>query len=154
MITEELVGFLKGPVLGGICTVNARNEPWYTRAWAFSAVAGGDTLSIYLSEAMCARALDDLAGKPYLANIAADVTTFNSRQFKGPLIESVLASAAESGFVEGQFALIAPILGQFFGPGAKDGYERFVRTPLRKLTIRVEQMFDQTPGPNAGTRLH
>ena len=72
-------------------------------------------------------------------------------QLKGMTIETRLAREDEASFVRGRLDAFADVLDSI---GVPKGLTRAVaHWPAFAVSMRVEQVFEQTPGPNAGSRL-
>jgi hypothetical protein len=75
----------------------------------------------------------------------------SATQLKGTTIETRLAREDEAAFVNDRLDAFAEMLVGFGVP------RRLTRTvvhwPAFAVTIRVEEVYEQTPGPKAGTRL-
>ena len=70
-------------------------------------------------------------------------------QFKGTTLEARLARDDESAFVRARLEAYADVLDRIGVP--RRVARSLAHWPAFAVTMRVEQTFDQTPGPNAGS---
>ena len=75
----------------------------------------------------------------------------NDPELKGVAIETRLAREDEASFVRGRLDAFADVLDSIGVP--KDLTRAVAHWPAFAVSMRVEQVFEQTPGPNAGRRL-
>ena len=130
----------------------AGDVPFGTRAWAFDLLdpeAGTARLLLGAGElARVDRSREDLAGAS-IAVTAADVRTLRSVQVKGTLlgIEDATADDVERcrRHQEGFFGAVIEVDGT-----PHEVLERLVPVDLVAARLRVEDAYDQTPGPRAG----
>jgi len=72
-------------------------------------------------------------------------------QVKGTLVDVRLAEDAERGFVSAQFTALTDVLDRIGVPRRLS--RSIAHWPAFAVRMRVEQMFEQTPGPQAGSPL-
>jgi hypothetical protein len=132
-------------------TVSADGEPRATRAWA-ATVVDADARRVRVAiGADDEVAVENLAGGA-LSLTGADVTTFRSVQMKGHVVAVESPTAEDVDLVRLQSGL-------FFGAvHATDGnphelLRRILPHEVIVVEMIVEEMFDQTPGPEAGSRI-
>jgi hypothetical protein len=118
------------------------------------AVASDDdleTLTVYVPVATSHTAIQNVATTKRLAIAATHVFTNAATQIKGTAIETRLAREDETAYVRARLDAFADVLESVGVP------RRLTRSvahwPAFAIRIRVEQIFEQTPGPNAGSRL-
>ncbi|MEQ8353697.1 MAG: hypothetical protein RH862_19630 [Leptospiraceae bacterium] len=146
ILTDEMIGIWNGPVMGAICTVNSRLEPFYTRVWGATGKAGEATMNCFIPESLSARPLADLKERPRLAINMVDATNFSGYQFKGPFLQSMKATPEEEEYLAGIKANTLHVVSQFFGASAGAGWERYIISPAIRLEIQVEEIYNQAPG--------
>ena len=134
-----------------IGTVDAQGVPATCRAVAVSSDDDLETLTVYVPVATSHTAIQNLATTKRLAVAATHPFTNCATQIKGISIDARLATEAEAAFVRARVDAFADVLESLGVP------RRLTRSvahwPAFAIRIRVEQVFDQTPGPNAGSRL-
>jgi hypothetical protein len=131
--------------------VDARGTPSCCRSYAIRSDDDLETLTIYLPVATSHDAIQSLAMTKKLAVAATQPMESSATQLKGTAIETRLARDDEAAFVNERLEAFADMLMGFGVP------RRLTRTavhwPAFAVTIRVEEIYEQTPGPKAGTRL-
>ena len=110
-----------------------------------------ETVTVYLPVATSHETIHNLATTKRLAVVATHPRDNFATQFKGTTAEARLAREDEEAFVRARLDAFADVLDRIGVP------RRLTRTmahwPAFAVTMRVEQVFDQTPGPNAGSRV-
>ncbi|HBS05607.1 MAG TPA: hypothetical protein DEA96_11610 [Leptospiraceae bacterium] len=145
-ISGEMVQLFHGPVMVAICTVNSQKEPFFTRGWGTRAKTGESTLECFIPETLAGKPLSDLQENPLLAVNSVDATNFQGFQFKGRFLRSEKATPEEEEWLKKQRANASQVIAQFFGPSAGEGWARYIITPSIKLTMEVDEIFNQAPG--------
>jgi hypothetical protein len=134
-----------------IATVDAQNIPSSCRAVAIVSDDGLQTVTAYLPVATSHEALHNIALTKRLAIAATHPVDHCATQLKGTSVEARLAREDEAPFLRDRVDAFADVLA---GAGVPRRLARnFTHWPAFAVTMTVEQIFDQTPGPNAGTRL-
>lgn len=151
MFDDAMTAFLEGGCALLVGTVDPDGAPHASRAWGLRVVAGGPRVRLLVAaEDHATRANLDDGGR--VAITATDVPTLYSVQLKGralgvePTTEEDEAQAER--FRELFYADIVETDGT-----PRQLLERL--TPVGHLTciVEVEEVFDQTPGPRAGTAI-
>lgn len=127
--------------------------PNYARAFGLSAVEGGSSITVLVPKVNGTIAEENLRTNPNIALNVANLTNYKTRQFKGRKIEMREASVEEFEIMKALRKVAAEPLGQFFGPGLADSWDRSVIWPAWAITMTVESIYDQTPGKMAGVKL-
>lgn len=134
-----------------VATVNAENVPSCCRAVALASADDLATVTVYLPLATSHETVQNIATTRRLAIGATYPHDNFSIQLKGTASDTRLARDDEAAFVRSRLNAFADVLDAI-------GIPRRVSAnaacwPAFAVDMRVEQVFDQTPGPNAGTRL-
>lgn len=135
--------------------VGASGEPFATRGWSVLVLDGSPLrVRLLVGAAACARFGRADGGEPFpICLTAADVRTLRSVQLKGT-VQSQEAVTADD------LERLRRYCDDFFGEiEDTDGISpelmgRLVPADLVALTVEVDDLFDQTPGPAAGAPLH
>jgi hypothetical protein len=132
--------------------VDANGIPSCCRAYAIRSDDDLETLTIYLPVATSHDAIECLATTKRLAVGATHPMESSATQIKGTTIETRLAREEDEGaFVQRRLEAFADLL---VGSGVPRRLTRSVaHWPAFAVTIRVAEIYEQTPGPKAGTRL-
>ena len=146
----ELVPFLESGISILVGTRDARLQPEAMRAVGAWVEPGGGELRVYVPASTSARTRENLAdnGRIAVCFSAVDHRTF---QFKGTILEVREARAEERAPLERWRAAVAQHWGAVGLPTKLT--HRLVVWPAYALRVRVESMYQQTPGPGAGTPL-
>ncbi|MGE5243079.1 MAG: hypothetical protein ACM3SQ_02490 [Betaproteobacteria bacterium] len=132
-------------------TADARNVPTCCRAVALASQDDLATATVYIPLADSQQTLQDVATTRRIAVVASHPVDHCSIQLKGTTTDVRLARDDEAPFVKSRLEGLADVLHHVGVP------RRLVRGapywPAFAVTMRVEQIFEQTPGPNAGSRL-
>ena len=132
-------------------TVDADGTPSCCRAIALASTDELRTVTVYLPVATSHQTIQNVATTGQMAVAATHVIDHCATQLKGTTTEARLAREDEAPFVRGQLDAFADTLDTIGVP------RRLTRSvahwPAFAISMRVEQVFDQTPGPNAGSRL-
>jgi hypothetical protein len=132
-------------------TVDAQGVPATCRAVAVASDDGLETLRVYVPIATSHTLIGNLATTKQLAVATTHPLTNAATQVKGTAIETRLARDDESAYVRSRLEAFADVLESIGVP------RRLTRSvahwPAFAIRLRVEQIFEQTPGPNAGRRL-
>jgi hypothetical protein len=148
LLPDDHVRFLQGPAIAFVGTRNRALRP--NAAWAAAprADAAADTITFILPEPESERALADIADNGLIALTALDPKSHETYQYKGRYLSARPATVDDQVLVDIQVAKIMAridevgLRGELFG--------RIVFWPGTAIEFRVEEIFEQTPGPNAG----
>lgn len=153
MLSEKNAAFIQCHTSMSVGARDARNRPMVGRALGCRVSADRRRLTIYLSASRAAPLLDCLRQTGVIALAVTRPSTHETLQFKGavigitPLTEEdrrTIAAYRESFVAE--LALIG------YGPGFAGGILAGDDDAVAVL-FEPSAMFDQTPGPKAGTRM-
>jgi len=129
-------------------TADPAGNPSSCRGIAIASTDDLQTVTVYLPVATSQETIHNLATTKRIAVGVSHPRDNFSTQFKGTSIEARLARDDESAYVRARLDAFADVLERIGLP------RRVTRTlahwPAFAVTMRVEQTFDQTPGPNAG----
>ncbi|MET0211967.1 MAG: hypothetical protein ABW292_03140 [Vicinamibacterales bacterium] len=132
-------------------TVDAKGTTSCCSANANASDHGLQSVTVYLPVATSHETIQNLATTGRLAVAATHPIDHCATQLKGTRMDARLAREDEAPFVRERLDAFADVLDTIGVP------KRLTRSvshwPAFAVTIRVEQVFDQTPGPNAGSRL-
>jgi hypothetical protein len=132
-------------------TADPAGAPSCCRAIGIDSRDEFDTVTVYLPVATSHQIIHNLATTGRLAVTATHPRDNFATQFKGTTMEARLARDDEAPFVRARLDAFADILERIGVP------RRLTRSvahwPAFAVTMRVEHVFDQTPGPNAGSRV-
>ena len=132
-------------------TTSPKNVPVCCRAIALASPDEVATVTVYLPVATSHETIQNLATSKRIAIAATNPIDHCSIQLKGTPLETRLARDDERAFVEKSLGGFAQILDDIGIPSRLTNNASC--WPAFAVTVRVEQVFDQTPGPRAGTQV-
>lgn len=151
MIDQELRGFLQEGLSIHIGTRTTQFEPNGARGAAIAVDEDGRHLVVYVAEVAARRVLPDLGSNGHLAIVVARPTDDRACQVKGIFLDARPAEAQERAIVDRQWA-------NFLDQLERIGIPRAIATgwinwPAVAIRLRPTAVFEQTPGPGAGSAL-
>ena len=148
MIDKDLAAFLQEGVGIHIATRNASLQPNGIRALAVTVESDGLHVVVYAAEAAAARVLPDLEDNAQIAIGFGRPTDDRACQVKGIVIGTRAATEAERPLVVAQWDGFLGSLEQIGIP--RVATTTWVTWPAVAIRVRINALFDQTPGPGAG----
>jgi hypothetical protein len=129
-------------------TADASGMPSCCRGIAIATPDNLETITVYVPVVTSHEAIQNVATTKRVAVTVTHPRDNFATQFKGEALEARLAREDEAAFVRARFEAFADVLDRI---GVPRGVSRgLTHWPAFAVTLRVEQTFDQTPGPNAG----
>ena len=151
MLNSEVVSFIEGGQDGRIATCDARREPYGCRVLAVQVDPDRLHLTAFVPEPAAAPILENLRSHPLVALAFQRPTDDHACQVKGTFVSARAATDDERPIVDGQLARLGEKFGQLTVPW--DVVAGWSTWPAVAVTVRIDAVFDQTPGPGAGARL-
>lgn len=151
MSKARLQRFIEGGVSLFIGTADSEGKPSCCRAVALNSTDDFETLTVYAPVATAQETIANLATTRRVAIGASYPPDHSSVQFKGVLRAVRLARADEAALVERQIEQFAAVVAEIGLP--RHVTRRISHWPSFAIDVTVEQVFEQTPGPKAGTPL-
>ncbi|MGE0681451.1 MAG: pyridoxamine 5'-phosphate oxidase family protein [Candidatus Binatia bacterium] len=154
LIPDRIVEAIHGPAVMYIGTRDERLRPAQT--FVIGAVVHPDreTVTFFIPESRSARILSDLTNNGRVA-LAVSLVSHEAYQLKGSFIASRPANAQERAVQEIYRSKLLSAMLQAGYPEqiAKPLVLGFAYQPAVAITVRAEEIFLQTPGPEAGKKL-
>ena len=153
MIPDRVAEVLHGPAFMQVGTRDADLRPAHT--FAVGAVMHDDrrTVTFFVPESRAARLLSHLQDNGRVA-FAFAWATHEAYQFKGTYVSSRPTTDEDLARQEAYRAKVVTALRQVYPEEIARSFALgFAYHPAVAVTFRVEQVFLQTPGPGAGTRM-
>jgi hypothetical protein len=156
-ISAELKAFLESGVSVVVGTRDADLVPEITRAWGLLVSKDRKSISLCVPLATSHKTLDNLAGNGQITVCCSLPTSYKTVQLKGQGIETADPSRADLTAVARHREAFGRLNVRIGVP--RQRIETFWRRELEtspdlvKVRIVPEQVFDQTPGPDAGSPL-
>jgi hypothetical protein len=134
-----------------VATADTERVPSCCRGIAIKTNDEFETVTVYVPAATSHETMANVATTRRVAIVCAEPLSHETTQIKGVTRAVRLASQSEESFVRERRDAFAGVL-------ASLGYPlhlatRITHWPAFAIDVSVEQVFDQTPGPNAGTAL-
>lgn len=151
-LSEELIAFVGGGVAVSIATRDEGLRPAFTRGWGPLVAKDGRSLSV------CAIAPPGSATRANLERNGAMAIGFSpptvarALQIKGSVVELRDPDDSDLERTERHLeAFTAEVLQIRYPPDL--ARRLYIPSDFLSVTISIDDVFDQTPGPSAGTRL-
>jgi hypothetical protein len=132
-------------------TIGTNGMPTCCRAIAVRAADDLATATVYTPIATSRDTLANLATTHRLAVVMSKPVEHTTVQMKGRSSMARLARDDEETFVRSRLDGFADVLERFGVP--RRVTRSFAHWPAFAIEMQIDQIFDQTPGPKAGTRL-
>ena len=154
MISEELVEFIHGPVFIAIGTRDERLRPTHTFVAGAIVNPDRETITCFVLHSRAEKIIGNLENNGRIA-LAVGHPSHESYQFKGRYLSSRPVDAKDVAIQEIYRAKLLACMLQY-------GYPEQISKPLilgaryqpaLAITFRVEEIFLQTPGPEAGKKI-
>ena len=157
LIRRELKPFLESGVSIVVGSRDADLFPEITRAWGLSVSKDRKSITLCVPLATSHKTLDNLAGNGQMTVCCSLPTSYKTVQLKGQCIATADPSRMDLAAVERHreaFGRLNKRIG-FPHQRSETFWKRELETSpvLIKLRFVPEQIFDQTPGPDAGSPL-
>ena len=151
MIPEKLVEFINGPILMVVGTRDEKLCPSVNRVFGAIVNAGRETITFFVPEILSEKMLRNLTDNGRIALLISEPISHETYQFKGAYISSRKSNDEEIAFQDAYFHKILSHLPKFGVP--EEYWNTLIYKPSLAVTFRVEDIFDQTPGPGAGKKI-
>ena len=151
MIDVELAAFLQEGIAIQLGTRNARLEPNGVRVIAATVESDGTHVLAFVPEASARQVLPDLESNGQAALVFARPPDERACQLKGTFAGARPATADECSVAEAQWDRWLDRLATIGLP--RKAFEHWITCPCVAIRVRVNAIFNQTPGPGAGARL-
>jgi hypothetical protein len=149
MIDSELSTFLAEGLGIYVATRNAALEPNGARGVAVRVEEGGTHVVVYVAEVAAPRVLPDLESTGHIAVSVGRPKDDRACQVKGLFVAARRADDSERDLVVAQWERFRSAL-EYIGI-ARPITSGWVAWPAVALRFKVTAVFEQTPGPAAGT---
>jgi hypothetical protein len=132
-------------------TVDRAGIPSCCRGIGIESQDAFETMTVYLPVATSQETIHNLATTRQMAIVATHPRDNFATQFKGSTLDARLARDEEAALVRAKLEAFAEVLDRIGVPRRMT--RAIAHWPAFAVTLRVEHVFDQTPGPNAGSRV-
>jgi hypothetical protein len=149
LITPELARFLEGPNSIIVATQDGQLMPECARGLLLR--CQGDDVTLWLPSAVTARTEANLTADPRIAVAAELPSAHVTRQLKGVVTRVMKAPEDRRAMLDEGWEAFVQQCGAVGLP--RRLLERVIRWPVTEIHLRVNAVFDQSPGPGAGEPL-
>ncbi|MBN4049643.1 hypothetical protein JYT36_00280 [Bacteroidales bacterium AH-315-N07] len=155
MIPDKLIEFLKGPVIGAAGTRDSNLQSSVHRIWGTKVNDDKESMTVYVAEVMADNMLKNLEDNGHIACTIGEPISHENYQFKGKFISSKKSDVVDEAF---QDECIMKFVEQERKSGmpeeALQVFSKIIYKPSIAITFKVEEIYNQTPGPGAGAKLN
>ncbi len=132
-------------------SVDAQGNPACCRAVGLKSDDELATVTVFVPAATSQETLANVAATRRLAVVTTHPISHCATQLKGLVEKTRMARPDEEPFVNEHFGSFGGVLNEIGYPPRLT--KSVVRWPAYALEMRVEEIYEQSPGPKAGTRL-
>lgn len=150
-LTDHLIQFTEGPVMIHLGVRDANFQPHVAAIWGMK--ASPTELRIFLLDVHAERLMPHLEANGQMAVVVSSPLSSETYQFKGTFVGAQPGSEADYAI----HRIYWEKMGGFFQflhssghVGVLDAIARMRLEPFVTVTMRVDEVFDQTPGPGTG----
>ncbi len=134
-----------------VATVDTQGAPWSCRGFALKSDDALASVTVYVPMATSQQLIQHVAVTGRLAIASVLIIEHLSFQLKGTTRAARAAREDEAPFVRARLEAFADVLEELGVPRRRT--RSFTHWPAFALEMNVDEIFDQTPGPNAGARV-
>jgi hypothetical protein len=153
MITAELLAHFSTPVSVVMATADDALRPQFLRGFAVDARLGGDHVTVFAPSLMAGPTLKNLERNEQVAVQVVCWLDFRAVTLKGDQVTVADANAEGLRVLDDNQRRVVEATTRIVGREFGDGWSRFITKPALALTLRAREVYDQSPGPKAGTRM-
>lgn len=151
MIPEPVIGLLQTGVSIVVGTRDASLVPECTRAWGIRVDKNGQSVTIFLTETISRKTLQNLRENGQVAISCARPTDHMACQLKGRL-RAIRPAGPRDRTCRHRWG--QDFRGELIAIGVPAHlFDALIRDPALAVEIDVTEVFHQTPGPGAGEKL-
>ena len=151
----KIDGPVRELIAGGVATIVATRDeqlrPSIGRGWGISVSAAGDEVTLCVEAAEGSRMRANLEAGGVIAVTCSLPTTYRTVQLKGPVLTVAEPNPAQRNQVRDHAEAFSAEAEQV-GLPPRSGF-RLLDDALASVSFAVAEVYDQTPGPNAGARM-
>lgn len=151
-LAEKYVEHIHGAVMMHLGSRNQALLPYAVSAWGGLVSPDRESLTIYVLEVKSKKILQNLIENGKFALTVNHPLSLETYQFKGIFVSSRPANpqdkAIQTIYNNKIIALLSPIYPHF-----TDRYNQMVMKPMVSITLKIDEIFEQTPGPGTGNKV-
>jgi len=155
MTNQELKDFINlkcfSLMLG---TRNSDLQPTIQRAFGVRLADDCSQISFFIPKKLSEKTLSHLKQNARAAATVVDPNTHQTLQFKGSFVSSADCTESDMQVFYETMNGFGQVIERFFGAEALAQMQAFNLLPLVSITFKIEDIFNQTPGPGAGQKIN
>jgi hypothetical protein len=148
VLSDEIVDFLSGGISFLAASRDAQNRPECVRAVGLRVEPGRQEVTLFLAVATGPRMERNLRENGRIAIMGSQQVTHRSLQIKGQVIALELAGESDRAALVAYLDKFSEILAFIGIP--RDVSMRLNNWPAWAVRVRIDELYEQTPGPGAG----
>jgi hypothetical protein len=152
MLSQQLAGFLQEGLSSHIASRNERLEPSAARVTALLVEPDGLHIVAFVPAVSAGQLMPDLRANGQVAVVCARPPDERGCQVKGVFVDAREARDDERALVIAQWERFRDKLAMVGLP--RVATDAWVTWPCLAIRLRVQALFDETPGPGAGASLN
>jgi len=150
-LSDELVAFLQSGLAIVVATRDEKLAPEIARGWGLEVDADAGTATLCIAAPPDSRSRSNLEANAALAVTCSRPSTYRTVQLKGTVDELREPSERQLASVRRHLEAFVDEVGTVGVP--PEGARTFLSGELFSVRLDVREVYDQTPGPQAGERL-
>ncbi len=152
MLLPEHIEHLNNPFSAALGTCDLALNPLFTRVWGVKAGPAADTIQFMVPGVIAALPMAHIRENPQAAlNVNSQIDDY-TLQFKGKITGIQASTPEDDAFAESTLYKLCEFT-RAFSEDMADKAMRWIVSPGYIFTLHVEEIYNQTPGPDAGRRL-
>ena len=151
LINDDMRALIEGPSSILVGTRSADLVPNAMRGWGGRVSDDGNAVEVFVDRPAAATGVSNIHDNGRVTACFTDITTNHSVQVKGRCVEVGDPQAGDWDVIDGQRQGFTEVCGMLGFP--RHMIRNMWSTQVVKIRFIAEQVFDQTPGPNAGKSL-
>jgi hypothetical protein len=153
MIPGKIVRFLERANVAFAGTRDRNLVPHGHRVSGWTVSADARRLTVLVPELSRPHLVESLTDNGQFSMTTEEYPSHEAYQFKGRYVRHRLVRPDEIDAVDRIRERFLKLVQPFFPPGSEGPIQAFVQAPSIAVELEVLEIFVQTPGPGAGTRL-
>ena len=151
IFSDAILEIASKPCFGFATSVDSEGNTFPSRVFGYDFNTSNDELTVFLFKELASPLLESAETSKRVAVCLAFAYTLEALQFKGTMVESRDVHDADVSKIDQMREEYNKMLS---GMGLPDGHvDTWKNKPAVALKVKVEKVFNQTPGQNTGNRI-
>jgi hypothetical protein len=152
ILNENYVEHLHGTVMMHLGSRNQALLPHTVTVRGALVSPDRELITIYVLESQTEQLLHNLNDNGRFSFVVANPVTLETYQFKGTFVSSRPSESKDEAVQTIYLNKINGLLGYMY-PNQVERMNQMITKPMVCITLQVEDIFDQTPGPGTGNKI-